>query len=232
MQKYCHIVRFPQGWKIERYDAKIHQPLFYGYDSLYEFRVPGELETTFLVAGIVLPSKKYTINRYKVDLSDRAGIAQPANEKEWQSGAIVPDIRLVDYSRNFARMHFINDEPLVFNGRQFRKTGDVWAGQCARLSPDRSWIVLLSSSGTIAKRDEFLSSGGRDQGTLFLDFYNVDTGKKWITIVGVYSDINPQAVNQGLWVTERYFILPLGAHRERCLVCDVRRTDPSSRLQP
>ena len=229
IQKYCHVVRFPQGWNTEKYDPKIHQPLSYSYDSPYEFRVSGELETTFLVGGIVLPSKKYTINKYRVDLSDPAGIAQPADEKEWQSGAIIPDTRLVDYSRNFAPLRFLNSEPLVFNSRQFAKTGDIWAGQCARLSPDRSWIVLLSSSGTIAKRDEFLIFGGRDKGKLFLDFYNVETGKRLITIVGSYLDINPQALNQGLWVTERYFILPLGAHRERSLVCDVGRVVRKSR---
>jgi hypothetical protein len=232
IREYCHIVRFPLGWKTGRYDPKIHQPLSYSYDNPYEFRVPGELETTFLVGGIVLPSKQYTINKYRVDLSDPAGIAQPVSEKEWQSAAIIPDTRLVDYSRNFARLRFINSEPLVLNSRQFPKTGDIWAGQCARLSPDRSWIVLLSSSGTIAKRDEFLILGGRDKGRLFLDFYKVETGKKLITIVGSYLDINPQALNQGLWVTERYFILPLGAHRERSVVCDVGRVERKARLKP
>jgi hypothetical protein len=148
---------------------------------------------------------------------------KPVSEKESQSAAIIPDTRLVDYSRNFARLRFINSESLVFNDRQFPKTGDIWAGQCARLSPDRSWIVLLSSSGTIAKRDEFLILGARDKGKLFLDFYNVETGKKLITVVGSYLDINPQALNQGLWVTEGYFILPLDAHRERSVVCDVGR---------
>jgi hypothetical protein len=222
IREYCHIVRFPQGWKTHAHDPTIHQPLFYGYDGLYEFRVPGELETTFLVGGIVLPSKKYTINKYRVDLSDPTGIAQPASEKEWQSAAIITDTRIVDYSRNFARLRFVNNEPLVFNSRQFPKTGDTWAGQCARLSPDQALIVLMSSSGTIAKRDEFLIFGGRDKGKLFFDVFDADSGRSIMTIVGTYSDINPgYAVDHSIWVTERYFIVPLGEHRERCLVCDL-----------
>jgi hypothetical protein len=218
IREYCHIVRFPQGWNIATYDPTIHQPLFYGYDSLYEFRVPGELETTFLVAGIILPSKKYTINKYRVNLSDPAAIAHPATEKEWLDGTKIPTTR----EEVVHVPHLTNEQPINFNGFQFTKTGNIWAGENSRVSPDRVWIVLLSSSGTVAKRDEFLIFGGRDKGKLFFDVFNADSGRKLMTIVGAYVDIDPgHALNQSIWVTERYFIVPLGEHRERCLVCDL-----------
>jgi hypothetical protein len=210
----------------------------YTYWSDYEFRIPGVLGTRFLIRGVDKSLNKghynYTTNIYKVDLSDPGGVPGLAEEEEWQSGTVVPDNRMFDFSRNFAAIsfHLQNDTPLAFRGLQFNKTGKVWEGQVARLSPDQSWIVLLSSSGRIAKRDDFIGFEGRDKGRLFMDVYNVDTGKKLITIVGTYLNIDPSALNQALWVTERYFILPLGERRERCLVCDFGRADRERGLKP
>jgi hypothetical protein len=189
------------------------------------------LETRFLVRGVDKSRNKghynYTKNAYELDLSDPKSIPRPASEDEWESGTVVPDNRSADFSRNFAQITFrlTAGAPLPFRGFQFGKTGKIWEGEVARLSPDQSWIVLLSSSGKIAKRDDFIGFKGRDKGDLFLDISNVDTGKKLFTIVGTDVDINPSALDKALWVTERYFILPLGEQRERCLVCDFGRTD-------
>jgi hypothetical protein len=73
---------------------------------------------------------------------------------------------------------------------------------------------------------------GSDKGKLFMDVYDVDGGRKLVTIVGTYLNINPQALEQALWVTERYFILPLGEHRERCLVCEFGRVGHYGNLKP
>lgn len=223
IREYCHIVRFPQGWSIMPTDGR-GNPLDYAYDSKYEFRVPGVLGTRFLVRGFTqLGHDYYTKNLYEIDLSDRAGIARRATDEEWQSGMKVPDSRFTDW-KTFASVHLTNAQPFSFNGFQFLKTGDIWPGEYARLSPDRAWLVLLSSSGKVAKRDEFMIFGGRDKGKLFYDVFNADTGRKVITIVGTYQDIEPgSAINESRWVTERYFIVPLGEQRERCLVCDFGR---------
>jgi hypothetical protein len=51
-RKYCHEVRFPQGWSTQHFDAKAPQHLFFGSpNSDYEFRVSGVLSTKFLVAA-------------------------------------------------------------------------------------------------------------------------------------------------------------------------------------
>jgi hypothetical protein len=124
-------------------------------------------------------------------------------------------------------VRLINEQSLPFHGFQLNKSGRIWPGEYARLSPDKSWIVLLSSSGTVAKRDEFFIFGGRDKGNLFFDVYNADSGKKQVTISATYRDIEPgNAINQSVWM-ESYFIIPLGEHRERCLVCDFRRAEPT-----
>ncbi len=81
-------------------------------------------------------------------------------------------------------------------------------------------------TGKVAHRDEsFLPYvTGRDKGKLYFDVFNANTGRKVVTIVATYLDVLPDtAVERTMWVTERYFIVPLGKHRERCLVCDFGR---------
>ena len=145
--------------------------------------------------------------------------------------AIVPDNRLTD-GRNFTQIisRLTNGASLHFRGFQFDKPEKFWEGEFAR-PPDQSWIVLLSSSG---RWPSGTTSSGSRGGTnkLFTDVYNTDTGKKLLTIVGTYLNIDPRALNQALWVTERYFILPLGEQRERCLVCDFGRADRERGLRP
>src|ERR1700722_3418478 len=108
IQEYCHLVKFPQGGSIQPYiqhDDVLHSvtPLEYTYSSDYEFRVPGELGTRFLIRGFEkLGRKYYTKNAYQLDLSDRGSIPGPATEREWEDGTVIPDTRIKDYSRNFA----------------------------------------------------------------------------------------------------------------------------------
>ena len=153
IREYCHVIRFPQGWIAPLPLRQGSFPPSYGYDSLYEFRVPGVLETTFLVAGVVLPSKQYTLNKYKVDLSDPKSLARPITDAEWEDGTPLPDLRMSDLKR-FANVHLTGNQPLTFQGFQLAKSGDIWPGRYASLSPDQAWFVLLSSSGEVAKRDD------------------------------------------------------------------------------
>jgi hypothetical protein len=235
IRQYCHIIRFPQGWTIRPYIRhndvlRTVTPIAYSYWSDYEFRLLGLIGTRFLVRGIDPLYKIYTNNAYELDLSETNSLPRPATEQEWQDGTKIPDSRPSDW-RTFANIHLTNAQALPFRGLDFIKSGDIWAGE-ARLSPDQQWIVLLSSSGSVAKHDEFLIFGERDKGKLFFDVFNADTGRKLMTILGTYSDINPGAVNKSLWVTDRYFIVPLGETRERCLICDLGPVDGEGRLRP
>jgi hypothetical protein len=232
IRDYCHIVRFPNGWKIQDYDPLIHQVPFYGYQSPYEFRTVGLLRTRFLVGGLVPPRMVSTNNKYSIDLSDPAGIAQPATDKEWQDAKIVPETDDADCGKYIGYFRlaipYKDDKPLPLHGLEFAKSGSHWAVRTALPSHDQAWLVLLSWSGKSAKRgsDDFggFIYGGRDKGKLFFDVFNANTGKKLITIVARYRDMDPDsAIIQCRWVTEHYFIVPLGSHRERCLVCEFGR---------
>ncbi len=103
IQEYCHIVTFPQGWKVREWSPDYPHYLHYVYEQDYEFRIPGLLETTFLVAGFMPIDHAYTTNKYLVDLADAKAIARPATQQEWDSGTKVRDTRLDDFKRYLNR---------------------------------------------------------------------------------------------------------------------------------
>jgi hypothetical protein len=217
MREYCHIVRFPQGWTVPPPVRPTAPPNDYRYDSEYEFRIPGLLETNFLIAGLVLPYEQYTVNKYLANFSDAKAPVLAASDDAWRSATPVRLTReaavLVDPK---------GDEPMEFHGFKFQKSGEIW--NMSRLSPDRAWLVLQSWSGRADDSENVLSLACLPfgcRGKLFFDVFNADTGKKVLTVIATYSGPDPGGlIDQSAWLTERYFIVPLGEHRERCLVCE------------
>jgi hypothetical protein len=193
----------------------------YDYGDYYAFRVSGLLHSTFLIAGLI-PPEGYTTNKYEVDLSDPKSPARAVDDNTWDSATSIP---FLQRKGMFMNGFFTKTQPLVFHGFQFTKTGEFWAiNENSRLSPDETWIVLQSWTGSS-------ESGGETgfgscfpwgcRGKVFLDVSNVISGKKLLTLEGTYSAGSPEDLLKGTgWLTERYFIVPLGTHRERCLVCD------------
>jgi hypothetical protein len=57
-----------------------------------------------------------------------------------------------------------------------------------------------------------------------MDVFDAGTGNRLVTIEGDHSGFagpdSTGALGTTAWLTERYFIVPLGEHRERCLVCE------------
>ncbi len=215
-KQYCHIVQFPQGWKPRKFteDGEI---LFFDPGSDYEFRTAGDLSTQVLVAGFTefVGTNYYTNNRYKVDLSDPNVRVVAVGPQTWKSAAVLP----------FGRKNIFrtgrppgSSEDAEFHGFQFRKTGEFWALDGSRLSPDGAWLVLQSSG----RASETAPCGWTAQ--VFFDFFNADTGAKIFSLEGTFTsnvDNDPETVLATTgWVTERYFIIPLGRHKERCVVCE------------
>jgi hypothetical protein len=224
VQQYCHILRFPRGWTIQRFDDVGQWLSFDSYGGEYEFRAQGLLSTQFLVAGFVEDMERfYTLNRYKVDLSDSAATVAPADRKAWEAAAVVP---LTRKSGSPAWPSPPEGKPYVFHGFQFAKRGEIWAqpsDKAMLLSPDQRWLVLLSRE---LDRDDRPTR-------VFLDVFNADTGDKLLGIDGTYSSsvgADPDGVlTKAAWLTERYFLVPLGKYKERCLVCEFSR-DPNLKV--
>ena len=77
LREYCHIVRFPQVWKLRHSDDEpewVTQTGIEHHRSDYEFRVEGLLGTRFLVGAFTphLGRRFDARNRYRVDLDRKS----------------------------------------------------------------------------------------------------------------------------------------------------------------
>jgi hypothetical protein len=215
-REYCHIVRFTRGWKLRNVEY-LGQPVYIDYSySDYEFRVEGILGTWFLVGAFEPRSQRrfYATNEYRINLSDPTATALPANDKDWKAATVIPLVRKSLFTNFGVRA----PDHAELNGFQYKKTGDSWSipESASRLSPDGSWLVLQSFTET-------KPSSRLPVSNVFFDVFNAATGKKLVTIQGTYSGIGNDetgCLGRSAWVTERYFIIPLGPRRERCVVCE------------
>ena len=224
-RKYCHIVKFPQGWK---YQTKaLGSPLTFHYNAEYEFRARGEVSTTFLVGGYesMVGRRYYAKNYYEIDLANPKIPIIPANEVDWAAASPVPLTRQSVFKRGIQNY---KDQRAEFNGFQFTKTGGHWVQYHGdtRLSPAQSWIALLSTG-----------PGDKTPMKIFLDLFNAQVGQKLFTMQGTYRTTHgifevDQFLGMSGWLTDRFFILSLGEHKETCLVCDFGKSDSQKGKNP
>jgi hypothetical protein len=232
ISEYCHIIRFAMGWGKIQADPVTGYPRSFTYeDSDYEFRIAG-MEPNFLIRGLDPLTHNYTSAIYEVNLSDPKSTPRISTEEAWRSGTPVKMIKKEAWDTRYPNGGLTNstnlpyDQPIRFHSLTFEKTGAYWPGDKSLLSPDQSVVVIQSWTGSLAHSSDDVPLGlsfGRSKGKLFYDVFRVDTAKKMFTILGTYTDIHPErAFAKTGWVTERYFIIPLGA-RERCLICEFGR---------
>lgn len=138
MREYCHIIRFPQGWAVQKYDKNGQFLAFPG--TRISSSAPGVLSTEFLVKAFELLGEHcYSSNVYKVDLSDFRAVPFPSSRKPWEDTATVPLTRKSIFPP--APMDPLK-QPAEFHGFQFEKRGEIWAqpyDPATRLSPDGAW---------------------------------------------------------------------------------------------
>jgi hypothetical protein len=221
VREYCHVIRFPQAWSIAEVLRK-GDALLYSYEDNYEFRAMAGSGSRFLVAGfkLVAETKYYTNNKYEIDLSDPVAPIRAATEEAWQSA------RAVSLNNKYlAGRRSGNPNPVPeFLGRRYSTSGEKLGYDCGRPSPDNRKVVLLSWTGKVdahAEKYPFTIRAGKYHGKLYYDVFDTHSGDGLINIEGTYSGIDPDfALFQAMWLTDRYFLIPLGDHRERCLVCE------------
>ena len=84
-----------------------------------------------------------------------------------------------------------DNQSLEFYGLKLVKSGEQWGVGDSVVSPDQTWIVLQSYSGP---GDQSPKPGFTNtcpvfgcRGQVFFDVFNLDTGKKTVTIQGAYN---------------------------------------------
>jgi hypothetical protein len=180
----------------------------------FEFRVERPSSLEFLVGGFIeiLPPRHYTTDHYRVDLSGARTAVQPVDQTTWERAMVVPFFQKGAFAPGGAR----KDAALEFHGYRFDRTGEFWEEpdeDASRISPNAIWLVLQSRD--LVRGEEFAK--------LYFDAFEVQTGKKIVTIEGSLTkpgDYLDDALSKTGWVTDRYFIVPLGKGIDRILVCD------------
>ncbi len=219
-QEYCHIVRFPGAWRVQH-----DYPLTWGLDydhTDYEFRMEGLLGTRFLVGVFINEVGRHRLDatkRYWIDLSDPKVPLLRAKRADWDAASVVPLVR-----KSIFEPVPPHPDVATFNGLRFAKTGARFplSLKASRLSPDSAWLVLQSMTAVKAPI--------LDTYQVFFDVFNADTGRKVFTLEGSFTGIGDDpsiCLGMAGWLTERYFIIPLGKHRERCIVCDFAPRRPA-----
>lgn len=211
--EYCHLVRFPQGWTMPRLGPPFDkEPLVY-LEADYDIRQVSPGSDKFLIRAIQkhrgIPTP--TLNVYLVDLANPSVVPRPASPVEW---AAAEPIAL---NRTPIGIELNRESAAKFKGFTFPKTADRWATYApSRLSPASSWLVLQSADG------KQMSAFGIKYRVVF-DMYSTETGRKLATIETTYSGIgnNPdECAGRAAWLTDRFFLIPLGKQAENCLVCE------------
>jgi len=242
-QRYCHVVRFPRGWEFNGPEKPEDGPDYFDDAGDYEFRAEGPGGTKFFVGGFVVigvpdgyvtsgrdvavfengvrkilgPGVKirnpgvHTTNWYSVDFSSSQALVRSASREAWENAAVVPLTR----RSTFSKFTELKQDRAEFSGLHLTKSGAHWFGPpelVSRLSPDSGWLALQSWTGDSSSPET----------TVFVDVFNLARGERVLTIEGIYrgQDYPEAYFGKSAWLTERYFIVPLGNHKEQLLVCD------------
>jgi hypothetical protein len=216
-QRYCHLIQFPRGWEFSGLVRPGDGPINFDDDADYEFRTDPRQGSHFLIGASITAAsgRSKTTNWYSADFANPQPAARSVSREAWEAAALAPLTR----RSTFSKFDDLEQDRAEFHGHLLARSGAHWFGPLelvSRISPDSGWLALQS----------WTEVDGKQGMTIFVDVFDVG-GKKVMTIEGSYSGRDyPRAyLGQTAWLTERYFIMPLGERRERCLICEFGARD-------
>ncbi len=217
--EHCREVHFPGGWRPTKSMKKAYVDHFlFGYP--YEFRKAAVGPQEYLVAAVdqIGSHRDYSPDKFWINL--RSGKVRSATQTEWESGQLVPQSSHIK-GRSYEPK---TEEGVLLEGKLFRKSGPQWPipGEHARVSPDEKWLAVQSWEGQDYRNGDIFAPRGKP-GKFFIDLYEVSSDRRLVAVEGEHrgslrADV-PLTVT--FWLESRYFIVPLGSHLERMLVCEV-----------
>jgi hypothetical protein len=197
----------------------------------YEFRWPDKTHASILFSLQSTYGNSGPYPAYRVSLAAPASI-QTATKEDWDAGveaALVPD-----RARSNAKSEFLEGPPpplsnppatkdvrtFTYNGRSFRKSGNLWLPfEPVLVAPGNGYVALQSWDGWVA--------GGRTSGdgSFFIDIYDASKERRIALVSGRRCNITPEYIfySSG-WLTDRDLVMPFPFDREpQILVCHFGR---------
>ena len=116
---------------------------------------------------------------------------------------------------------------LTYKGRLYPKTGESWGNEGALVSPRGRWIVVFSFTSPDKPRPALIpgfGGNGPAHGELFVDLYDLVSGKRILNERATFGDENPggedpsSLFSHSVWIEDRYLIVPLTTYLETCLL--------------
>jgi hypothetical protein len=164
----------------------------------------------------------YSDTRYSVRL-DGTFRVRTADLGEWDAGNRV--IHSYHFIHTFQNPQ-LTEEGVQYKDRLYRRTGKSWGNEAALVSPQGTWIAVLSYTSPEKPPKPLLPGFGGTEpvhGEVFLDLYEISSGEKVIGARSPYGErgggFAPSMLFGGaLWAENRYFIMPLDWELDGCLV--------------
>ena len=202
------VIRLPNPWFVPGSGAVMTLP------SRFEFRNLKADE--LLVARESLGAR--SINLYRLGWGAEL-VVGVASEETWLQASPAGSNTVQIRGRG------AGDSALVFQGRTYSRSGEVWGSAVA--SSDGRWLALLGYTGSPAAKAKpnplpWLGGGEPAEGRIFVEIYNTATGRKIAAVDREYSGFGPSLIlEQAEWVADRYFILPVDFLAQTLLVVRV-----------
>lgn len=209
-----HRLAFTRKWDMPLTDA----PEFAKFPAHFLWRVQSD---SLLVAFTQPYRERYSnivsSDRHVVDL--RNGHVRDARPGEWDASRSIA----AHEADPFRELPVRRGNAVFYSQRQFAPTDKVlerWA-----LSPDGSWLAVMSYSGTVNRGRELFDFVVA-RGTFQVDIFKVSTGERTTGLSGTFLLEDPcETLDNATWISDRHFIIAtpgfLGA-----LLCDMQPTVP------
>ena len=221
MRRACTVVHLP-GWK----KPALGPDTDWGHamECDYDFR---SVDGGVLVGAYCrpLPDEKpvYSPSKYAVYFG--SGRVRKATAREWTNA---DPYLLFRVTANDPGIHFQPQQKLVYQGKEFPKTGANWPFPfgISHVSPDGKSLNVNSWDGTISSNGDDVWGKDYLDGHYYVDIYDIPSQQRLLAIQGEFHGVDPYFMfRDSAWLSKRYFMLPLDWQNQlrRFVICDVQR---------
>ncbi len=163
-------------------------------------------------------------NQYAIAF-DKAGV-EKADLAQWDSA---PELATRLESPFHATPKLIAYKEVVYGERRFRGSGDQLNGNRSyALSPDGSWLALMSWRGKVPACQDFFCDGTIPRGQLFIEVFNVASGEKETDLIGSFSFVEPfDVLDTVAWLSDRHLVVLTNSAKD-AWIADMRPSEPAT----
>lgn len=207
------VLHFPSPWvRADISQTVLTQP------ATFETRLAGDPVKSLLIV-LQDSANAYSQFFYRVDLSARRPIR--TDHKEFFAARELKTVQAVPlFITN------IEKRRVTYEGKSYRCSGDRFTRPAALPSPDGKILAMFSYDQN--KQPSFSTTGEPSAGTIFVDFFDLRTGRKIASRSDRYKGYAPSLlVSSGRWSGNQFFTMPLDFMSQKAMLAIVRQ--PRSR---